>query len=264
MDHIFTTLRYDTALREIIVNAAASKGALSAIYLREYHFDRLREAVAATAQDGNTEYLDSVLSSPESLENAIASALMNKTEPGFRSQSEPHGPFRIRFALYHDGSTQVQCQQMPHTTANLFPTSLGLDAKPTWTVCLDIQPTERSAHTSFKTSTRQAYDRARQAAECTPAASKEVLLYNNDRQIMDASITTPYFHRDCRWVTPPASAGGQQGTTRRWALANGICLEQDVPLDTLREGEIVWLSNAARGFFSARLCLSTGKNAPPS
>jgi 4-amino-4-deoxychorismate lyase len=43
-------------------------------------------------------------------------------------------------------------------------------------------------------------------------------------------------------------AGGQRGTTRRWALAKGMCMEEPVGVDTVRVGEGVWVSNGVVGF----------------
>lgn len=65
---------------------------------------------------------------------------------------------------------------------------------------------------------------------------------------MEGSITTPYFWRRGRWVTPPASAGGNIGTTRRFALEAGICVEETVMRQNVAEGEAIWLSNGARGW----------------
>ncbi|KAF2119401.1 hypothetical protein BDV96DRAFT_344740 [Lophiotrema nucula] len=43
-------------------------------------------------------------------------------------------------------------------------------------------------------------------------------------------------------------AGGQRGTTRRWALKKGMCMEEPVSVDTVQVGENVWVSNGVRGF----------------
>ncbi|KAH7130159.1 hypothetical protein B0J11DRAFT_430340 [Dendryphion nanum] len=43
-------------------------------------------------------------------------------------------------------------------------------------------------------------------------------------------------------------AGGQRGTTRRWALAKGMCMEEPVSINTVRTGEGVWVSNGVIGF----------------
>lgn len=104
------------------------------------------------------------------------------------------------------------------------------------------------------------YDYARQAAGIQSYQdAKEVLLFNLDHEIMDASITTPYFYRpqlcpknSSGWITPENRCGGQMGTTRRWALDQGLCSMGVVQMESLRHGEVVWLSNAVKGFWTAR------------
>lgn len=38
------------------------------------------------------------------------------------------------------------------------------------------------------------------------------------------------------------------GTTRRYALEAGLCVEESVFKDSLSQGELIWLSNGARGW----------------
>ncbi len=71
---------------------------------------------------------------------------------------------------------------------------------------------------------------------------------NHENEVMEGSITTPYFWRRGRWVTPPESAGGNIGTTRRYALEAELCVEETVRKDSVADGEAIWLSNGARGW----------------
>ncbi|CAI6334191.1 unnamed protein product [Periconia digitata] len=48
-------------------------------------------------------------------------------------------------------------------------------------------------------------------------------------------------------------AGGQRGTSRRWALKKGFCMEEPVSVDTVTVGEGVWVSNGVRGFGFGRV-----------
>jgi hypothetical protein len=126
------------------------------------------------------------------------------------------------------------------------------------------------------------YNMARQRAHINLPDKKEVLLVNeDDGSIMEGSMTTPYFWRDGRWVTPPVSqryspksgSGGQDGTSRRWALerleplprhqerdeltvrCRGVAVESVVTVTSLVDGEECWLSNGVRGFFFGRIKL---------
>ena len=126
-----------------------------------------------------------------------------------------------------------------------------------WGVRLDPHPSLPSPFTTFKTSRRDLYDAARErvgvARGCHPP--REVLLVNPTGAIMEGSVTSVYFYRDGRWATPPLSSGGQAGTTRRWALQQGRCVEQLIPARSLVDGEECYLSNGVRGFIRARVRL---------
>lgn len=55
-----------------------------------------------------------------------------------------------------------------------------------------------------------------------------------------------------RWGHSVRSAkvgsGGQRGTTRRWALSKGMCMEEPVSVNTVQVGEGAWVSNGVVGF----------------
>lgn len=119
------------------------------------------------------------------------------------------------------------------------------------------------------------------------AAYCEVMLYNEVNELTEGTLTSLYLFRGGRWVTPPVGvpsgeftsktlkddgadegelrkpfagrwghstrsakvgAGGQRGTSRRWALGSGYCMEEPVSIDTVQVGEGVWVSNGVRGF----------------
>ncbi|EON63241.1 hypothetical protein W97_02468 [Coniosporium apollinis CBS 100218] len=91
-------------------------------------------------------------------------------------------------------------------------------APPTWLLTLDTEPTPSSAHTALKTTHRPHYDAAR--ARALPSSSSrssktgaqstttgtemyETLLYNECDEMTEGSLTSVYFFRGGRWVTPP-------------------------------------------------------------
>src|SRR5690242_8414621 len=157
------------------------------------------------------------------------------------------------------------------------------------------------------------YDKSRaRALPAHPASSvhREVILFNRVHEVTEGTLTSLYFYRGGRWVTPPVGvpeafkmsptadkdadsdklsanealtsgeaapgtrqadhtgdadegelrrpfpgrwghsvrsakvgAGGQRGTSRRWALGKGFCMEEPVDVKTVQEGEGVWVSN---------------------
>ncbi|OAX78276.1 hypothetical protein ACJ72_07419 [Emergomyces africanus] len=154
----------------------------------------------------------------------------------------------------------------------------------TWTLRIDNQPTNPSLFTRHKTTAREHYNASRLRAGITsPHDKTEVLIYNPAGEVMEGSITSVYFRRRRRrapgpsvvtdvlgsgdpddsyyWVTPPLASGGNAGTSRRYALAAGMCVEEVVTVEELREWEgetggdevRVWLSNGVRGFMPAVL-----------
>ncbi|EUC43018.1 hypothetical protein COCMIDRAFT_101933 [Bipolaris oryzae ATCC 44560] len=118
-------------------------------------------------------------------------------------------------------------------------------------------------------------------------AYREVMLYNEVNELTEGTLTSLYLFRGGRWVTPPVGvpsgeftsktlkddgadegelrkpfagrwghstrsakvgAGGQRGTSRRWALGSGYCMEEPVSIETVEVGEGLWVSNGVRGF----------------
>lgn len=123
-------------------------------------------------------------------------------------------------------------------------------------------------------------------------AYREVMLFNEVNELTEGTISSLYLYRGGRWVTPPVGvpsgeftsrtlkepngdegelrkpfagrwghsvrsakvgAGGQRGTSRRWALGKGYCMEEPVGVDTVRVGEGVWVSSGVRGFGYGRV-----------
>ena len=67
---------------------------------------------------------------------------------------------------------------------------------------------------------------------------------------MEGCISTLYFKRDGYWYTPQESCGGNHGTTRRWAVMRGLCMVGVIQIDSVQDGDIIVLSNGAKGFQS--------------
>lgn len=127
----------------------------------------------------------------------------------------------------------------------------------TYEIWVDTAPTGQTNHTSFKSSLRECYNNSRQRALPVPSdMTQEVLLFNGNGLITEGSVLTPYFYRNRKWITPAVESsdvGGQQGTTRRWALERGLAEEGQVERRSIRVGERVWLSNGVRGFGWGRI-----------
>lgn len=194
-------------------------------------------------------------------------------------------PMRVKVVLSKDGTLALEHSPVPATSlANLFPEKLPapdghddprssveeqrqglgpMSLAPPYDVYIDTDFTAPSEFTHFKTTNREMYDQACQRAGLKPSdATKEVLIVNKETGlIMEGIRTTPYFWKAGGWVTPRVArsfeardgAGGQDGTTRRWALERNLALEKDVKAAELVDGEAVWLSNGVRGFVFGRI-----------
>lgn len=231
---LFSSLRYDQKLLQIPASGFTEAGwnhaKASPFYMLDYHRDRILRAATYWGWKPAIE----AIAGPEGLEN-IESFLTKNLETG-------QTPLRVKVTLNKDGELGVESNKVPETSpANFFPShplprdntqaapgALGaLQLEPVYEVYLDQDPTDRSEYTHYKTTKRTMYDGARKRAGIALTDTKEVLLVNKDEgTVMEGSTTTPYFFRGGRWVTPPVSrqynveagSGGQDGTTRRWAL----------------------------------------------
>lgn len=127
-----------------------------------------------------------------------------------------------------------------------------------WDIIPDTVRTTPSPYTTYKTTSRDMYNAARERAGIKDMAEKKEVLIISDKdgELMEGSLTSVFFWRDGKWVTPPISSGGQAGTTRRWALEKGFCVEGVVKVDSLVDGEECWISNGVRGFSFGRVRLS--------
>ena len=223
---LHTSLRHDPLLLTVHQNplyphASHNYTHPTPLYLLPLHRDRLLRSATYFKFTPAI----SLLSGPDGLErlsNFITSEL-SKSPPG------TSGPLRLRITLSPSGSlTLTSHPKPPVPLSSLFPSSLSLsppDPSQIYTITLDTAKTTPSKYTHYKTTHRPMYDTARERAHID--ANSEVLLVNeNDGSIMEGSITTSYFFRNGRWVTPPvkaqyedgADSGGNDGTSRRWAL----------------------------------------------
>jgi len=257
--HVFTTFRLDTNLPSTPFHTEACGGKASDIYLLPYHYRRLTDAVTRMSGFETCEALTSIEAFERQIRVAVEKLDIERPKDGYPADGEPHLGItrRGKVSIWSSGHVEVALVPVPSTFPILLPKpgTFRNHPAPTWTVILDVQSTETNLYTEIKTSYRAAYDRARKSAGLVPTSTTEVLLYNTLDQIMDGSITNVYFFRNKEWVTP--DSGGLKGAARQFALDRGLCsiATPAVSKDSLRPGEIVWLSNAFRGFFTATVSI---------
>lgn len=277
---LFTSLRFDPSLLQLGGSQQDDIGwnstKTSPYYMLDYHRDRMWKAAsywgwgeALTAIEG--------VNGLAKLESFITEQL---------GQDTSGDPRRVKVLLSREGQLGLESSVVPATPlANLFPKQLvgpdfyspadgqesllgQLQLSPPYVVHLDDRPTRRSEYTHYKTTKREMYDQARARAGLKPTdATQEVLVVDEATgSIMEGSLTTPYFFRGGKWVTPPVAekfstddgSGGQDGTTRRWALERGLAVEEEVKARDVADGEAVWLSNGVRGFVFGKIRKAEG------
>lgn len=234
---ISTSLRSDPQLASALMCPHA-------YYMLEHHRGRL----IAAAHDFGWQEAEQRLGGTEGLEYLMAVLDSQITEI----------VSKVRILVNATGQLTVELSATPKVSIeHLFPTNLtGLSriSQPIWRIFISPIKTTPSIFTKHKTTSRDSYNVVREQipawarAAANTGLEAEILLVNLNGNIMEGSITTPYFLRKGKWVTPPITSGGNIGTTRRYALENGLCSEEEVRFEEVRIGERIWLSNGVRGW----------------
>ncbi|KAI1350888.1 putative 4-amino-4-deoxychorismate protein [Xylaria sp. FL0043] len=271
---VFTTIRCDQELLKIADQATPDVGwnqNPSPFYMLDFHRDRMLKAAiywgwedAITTIDGNDglKALEIFLRDnvANSADTACAAKVLLDKDGALGVVKRPTGPV-------HLNNLFPSCLPAPsgHATEDSSQADRIPERNFDYEVVVDGQTTTKSEFTHFKTTHRPMYEEARYRAGINnPTDKREVLLINeNDGSIMEGSITTPYFWRNSRWVTPPVArefnlaegSGGNSGTSRRWALERNLVVEEVIYADSLVDGEECWISNGVRGFIHCKVKL---------
>ncbi|MCJ1251606.1 hypothetical protein MMC30_008841 [Trapelia coarctata] len=241
---VVTTLRHEHTLRSLKENDESS------FYMLPFHRERMIDA----ARDLNWPARNRVLIVGTFGAQYLRELLVSHITKTYPNNDPVHlfcGSLRLRITMNHAGDINITSSPCaPLALGAAFPQSL-FTAIPTltraWRVQLSPTPVAETAHTRHKTTLRTPYVAAR-AHLSQEQLDVEVLIFNEHDQLMEGTLTTPYFLRDGRWMTPDKACGGNRGTTRRWALNKGLCYEGIIKRESIKVGEFVWLSNGVRGF----------------
>lgn len=240
---LFTSIRYDPRLEHMQSHGLSGQGwnfeNQSPLYMLDFHRDRLLRAAAYWKWQPAIDRL-----SGDSGISSLAQLISDNVE------TYQQTPLKIKIVVSQNGDIKVEQLRIPEVPLqNLFPARLPnpgralLDDEPrkasVFALLVDRAAMKRSEYTHFKTTKRNMYDAARQRAGITYADAAEVLVINqDDGSVMEGTFTTPYFWRDGGWVTPPVAThfswdegnGGQDGTSRRWALERYVLRLMNWPM----------------------------------
>lgn len=231
-------------------------------YLMIHHFERMLASARAFGWSAAV----SLLCRPDAI-NILLNAIYQHVVKTYDPPVVDKITLKIRFLLSKDGELSVDSSEIPWVGGEYCPNSLNIKdqeiplTRDPCKIYLDPRSTTPSLFTKHKTTKRDMYDESRLRVNIKNHGpyQSEVLLQNLQGEIMEASLSTPYFYRNDQWVTPSEACGGNLGVTRRWALDNKLCVEGIVPVESLVDGEDVWVSNGVRGFIFGRLCLACNK-----
>ncbi|ODQ67267.1 hypothetical protein NADFUDRAFT_49704 [Nadsonia fulvescens var. elongata DSM 6958] len=193
--------------------------------------------------------------SSEELLEALQNAVQN---PQFDT-SKPH---KMRVIIKQELPLKIVVETTPVTPrVNLY-SALSIENTeladgPSYTVKVDSDFSMASFNTMFKTTARETYNAAR--ARCLDPmdpSPQEVIIYNGQGEIMEGSISNIAFWRNGEWVTPLLTTGCLCGVMRHDLLMKDYIKEEDVHLNTLKQGEQVLLFNGIQGVVKGTIDLS--------
>lgn len=126
---------------------------------------------------------------------------------------------------------------------------------PAWTVALARKPVRSDDPFLYhKTTHREVY---RRALEARPEGCKDVLLFNERGELTESCIANVVVEHEGRRLTPPVTSGLLPGIGRQHLLEDGWIEEEVIPVDSLDANSTIYLVNAVRGAWRARLTRAT-------
>ena len=148
-------------------------------------------------------------------------------------------PMRIRLLLDRDNTFEIQ-------TFDIDLSSTSTPAK----VALALAPIDKnSALLYHKTTSRDIYTTA---AQSCPDAD-DVILYNQDGEITESTISNIIVEINGNKYTPPVSSGLLAGTYRGHLLESGEISEKIITIDQLKSADKIYLINSVRKWREAIL-----------
>jgi para-aminobenzoate synthetase/4-amino-4-deoxychorismate lyase len=147
-------------------------------------------------------------------------------------------PQRIRLVVGPDGEAQISAAPLEP-----LPDPYRLVLAP------DPQNLQNNPYVAHKTTRRDVYDAAREAA----TDADDVLLWNPAGELTESTIANLFLEFDGVLVTPPLSSGLLAGLYRQRLLDTGKATEGVLRADDLCRADAVYLGNSVRGLWRVTL-----------
>ncbi len=151
----------------------------------------------------------------------------------------PHGVFKLRLLLTHNGHIELEAQRLQATTTPLR-VNLARHAMKAPGETTGGLPNDFIRH---KTTRREIY-----AAHAAQDGAFDTLLWNEAGDLTEFTIGNLALRVDGRWLTPPLTAGLLNGTYRRRLLAQGALQEARLGQADLLRADAAAFFNSVRGW----------------
>lgn len=162
----------------------------------------------------------------------------------------PPRPHKVRLLLDEGGGVSVEAAPLPAGTGRLTDRPGALRSVPPLRIAPAPFPVDRRDPFLYhKTTRREIFARARAAHP----ACDEVLLWNEDGEVTEATTANVVIRRAEELLTPPISSGLLAGTFRGRLIDRGIIRERILTRADLAAAEAVYLINAVRGWRRCRI-----------
>lgn len=157
----------------------------------------------------------------------------------------PLGRWKVRLLVSKDGSSQTEVQ------------ALGAEDSSPVRTALSEQPIQSTDPFLFhKTTNRSLYERAKASRpDCD-----EVILWNEDGEITEATVANVVVRQGKSLFTPPLSSGLLPGVFREELLATGTIRECVIRVDEFWAAEEVFLINSVQKWRRAVSCEQTRRS----
>lgn len=176
--------------------------------------------------------------------------------------------YKMRVLINKHGEVRCEAHVLPSTnhvsSENYLLNNLlvgFLDEPPTYTVYIYDTQITPSCFTSFKTTFRSHYNKAREQMMALHAGKDgpcEILLFNTGGELMEGSISNCYIRmymgENWFYTTPALSSGCLCGVMRNFLLSKRLVTEtKKITIHQLRDGDEILLSNGIMGLVKGRI-----------
>ncbi|MDX1615783.1 MAG: aminodeoxychorismate synthase component I [Candidatus Promineifilaceae bacterium] len=165
------------------------------------------------------------------------------------AQDLPRKPHVVRMLLAAEGQIELQARTLARLDLAWTPDAADASGILMRVVLANRPVDSQNVFLYHKTTHRTVYEEARHAR----AEADEVILYNQQDEITEATTANVVIRVAGELVTPAQESGLLSGTFRAALLDSGFIREQKIFLQDLRDAEAIYLINSVRGWRRAEL-----------